>query len=79
MGCILSHKSFWAQTAHNPIFQVHAVNGFEVNNLRDLVSAVESATGPYIRFDLDYNQVRVKLSVYIARLTGTFGPVESVL
>ncbi len=34
------------------------VNGSKVNNLRDLVKAVESAPGPYIRFDLDYNQVR---------------------
>ncbi|GAB4815905.1 hypothetical protein N2152v2_002951 [Parachlorella kessleri] len=37
--------------------QVTEVNGSKVNNLRDLVKAVESAPGPYIRFDLDYNQV----------------------
>ena len=37
--------------------QVTEVNGAKVNNLRDLVKSVESAPGPYIRFDLDYNQV----------------------
>lgn len=38
--------------------QVFEVNGAKVNNLRELMAAVEAAPGPFLRFDLDYNQVR---------------------
>ena len=38
--------------------QVLKVNGQPINNLKDLVSVIGAATGQYISFDLEYNQVR---------------------
>ena len=37
--------------------QVLKVNEKDINNMQDLVEVVESSTEPYLRFDLDYNQV----------------------
>ena len=55
-----------------PARQVHSVNGTPINNLADLVAAVEGGGKPsgggggrgpppsrYLRFDLEYNQVVV--------------------
>jgi hypothetical protein len=33
------------------------VNGQAVNNLQDLVAAVQASKGQYLQFDLEYNQV----------------------
>ena len=33
------------------------INGAEINNLKELVRQVESTKGPYLRIDLEYNQV----------------------
>jgi hypothetical protein len=38
---------------------VERVNGTLVRNLRHLVTLVESCTEPYLRFDLDYNQLLI--------------------
>lgn len=37
--------------------QVLKVNGKPVNNLKDLVAAVEGSTGQYLELSLEYNQV----------------------
>ncbi|PSC74876.1 Protease Do-like 9 [Micractinium conductrix] len=37
--------------------QVLKVNGQPINNLKDLVSVIGAATGQYISFDLEYNQL----------------------
>ena len=37
------------------------VNGVPVKNLKDLVAAVEACQTPFIRMDLDYNQVLASL------------------
>jgi PDZ domain len=37
--------------------QVAQVNGQKINNLVDLVHAVESDKGKYMQFDLEYNQM----------------------
>lgn len=39
--------------------QVLKCNGQEVNNLKDLASAVEGCKDKYLRLDLEYNQVVV--------------------
>ena len=38
--------------------QVHQVNGKPVKNLSDLTKQIEGCTDQYLRFDLEYNQVR---------------------
>lgn len=40
-----------------PLTTVLKCNGTAVNNLRDLVTAVETCNVRYIRLDLEYNQV----------------------
>jgi hypothetical protein len=40
-----------------PSLQVLKVNGQTVNNLKDLVAAVEGSTGQYLELSLEYNQV----------------------
>jgi PDZ domain len=39
--------------------QVNALNGHAINNLSDLVEAVESSREKYLKFDLEYNQTIV--------------------
>jgi hypothetical protein len=38
--------------------QVIAFNGTPVRNLKHLASMVEKCTDPFLRFDLEYQQVR---------------------
>ena len=40
--------------------QVHKVNGKAVKNLSDLTKQIEDCRDEYLRFDLEYNQVRFK-------------------
>ena len=42
--------------------QVHQVNGKPVNNLSDLTRQIEGCQDQYLRFDLEYNQVRGEFS-----------------
>lgn len=42
--------------------QVHQVNGKPVKNLSDLTRQIEGCEDQYLRFDLEYNQVRGALS-----------------
>ena len=42
--------------------QVHQVNGKPVKNLSDLTRQIEGCQDQYLRFDLEYNQVRGALS-----------------
>ena len=39
--------------------QVHKVNGKAVKNLSDLTKQIENCRDEYLRFDLEYNQVRL--------------------
>jgi hypothetical protein len=44
-----------------PPAQVLKVNGQAVNNLQDLVTAVQASKGQYLQFDLEYNQVGARV------------------
>lgn len=48
--------------------QVHQVNGKPVKNLSDLTKQIEGCTDQYLRFDLEYNQVRIVLLLLPSRL-----------
>ena len=37
------------------------MNGQAVNNLQDLVTAVQASKGQYLQFDLEYNQVGARV------------------
>lgn len=59
--CFITAPAPPTHTHHNTTNsppQVLKVNGQPVNNLGDLVAAVDGSTGPYLEFALEYNQVR---------------------